>query len=184
MDAAKYSKILLFSLLIIICFSTCKKEEIVYSNGNASALMNGMLWESELRTITRYDKIDVTMEKYKNVNGNSIPWETISIQLIEKTDNKQNIIKSDSIKSYAPWNAVHAYGSFSTAQDDGDVECDFYRVIESDSINNWVRIDSENNDYNEVWGSFSMRLYRTNTCDASIYPDTLLISGGKFHFKL
>ncbi len=184
MGKIKNIKILFFALMIFVCFSTCKKEGIIYSNGKASAMVNGMLWESEVRVATLYDKFDMTLEKYKNIDGNLLPWETMGIDYFNKNLQYQNIIASDSIKSFAPWDAVNAYGSFGTAQDDGDVECDFFVVIESDSTNNWVRIDRESNNYNEVWGSFSMHLYRTNTCNVSIYPDTLLITNGQFHFEL
>jgi hypothetical protein len=98
--------------------------------------------------------------------------------------NTQKLINGDSVSIYAPWNAIDAYGSFGTAQSDGDVGCDFYEIIESDSTNNWVRIEKQSNEYNEVWGSFSMHLYRTRTCSSTIYPDTLLITNGEFHFKL
>jgi hypothetical protein len=162
---------------------SCKKET-VNTNGQASALINGTLWESDVRIATKYDKFLLVMEKHKQIGNESVPWERMSIHYFDKNMLQQNIINADSIAVYAPWDAVSAFGSFITSQDDGDVECDAYKVIENDSTNNWVRIDRETGDYKEVWGSFGMHLYRTNTCNVSIYPDTLLITNGQFHFSL
>jgi hypothetical protein len=175
--------LLCFCLTLLVGVTSCKKEKID-SKGTAAAYINGIYWQGEVRIISRYGKFDMTLEKYKRIEGTNVPWEIMGIQYFNKNLNTQKLINGDSVSIYAPWNAIDAYGSFGTAQSDGDVGCDFYEIIESDSTNNWVRIEKQSNEYNEVWGSFSMHLYRTRTCSSTIYPDTLLITNGEFHFKL
>lgn len=177
------NRFLISICLLSLILTACNKEKIE-SNGKVSALLNGMFWQGEIRAATRFDKLDLVMEKYQHIGNNFLPWETMQIVYFQKNLLKQRIIPSDSLKVYAPWDAIHAYGNFSTAQSDGDVACDLYQIIESDSTNNWVRIDREAGNYSQVWGSFAMHLYRTQTCNSTVYPDTLLITNGKFEFGL
>lgn len=172
-----------FCVLALIANTSCKKERIE-TYGNATALVNGTYWQGEIRVETRYNKFDMLVEKYKRIDGVYVPWEIFGFLYFEKSTERQKLINHDSIVAFTPWDAIHAYGSFSTSQSDGDVACDFYKVIETDSTNNWVRIDKEKGNYTEVWGSFGMHLYRTRTCSSSIYPDTLMITNGEFHFEL
>jgi len=167
---------------ISICIA-CKKDKQP-DQGTGSALINGAYWEGKIRASERFEKFDLVLEKQKKIGGTWVDWETIGLVYFNKNLQTQKLINSDSIKTFAPWDAVDAYGSFSTAQDDGDVTCDMYGIIESDSTSNWVRIDKQKNNYSEVWGSFGMHLYRKRSCSSTIYPDTLFITNGQFHFVL
>ncbi len=177
-----------FTMCTILFFSSCKKEhldEIPYT-GNVNALINGVLWEGDAHMLDRGSTFHLGGDKYKDIgNGIVVPWEHLGMAYINKSvGNRQKIIPEDSLYFTIPPQTIHAYGAFGTSQDDGDVACDLYQVLGNDSVNNWVRVIRQENNYSEVWGSFSMHLYRIYTCNVSTYPDTLLITNGSFYFKI
>lgn len=176
----------IFTLACLVMISCVKDEtDEIETKGKASAMVNGKLWIGEVNVFNRGDKMNIIIDHFKEIDGVIVPWEGIGILMVhKKEDSIQRIFKSDSLLATAPWLVTHVSGSFSTSQELGHVACDYYEIIEQDSINNWVRIDKQQDNFSEVWGSFEMHVYRTDSCKISEYPDTLMITDGKFHFSL
>jgi hypothetical protein len=66
----------------------------------------------------------------------------------------------------------------------GDATCDWYNVIEEDSVNNYIQIDSFDSATGKVSGIFSVKLaVELPKCDPSA-PDTLFFSNGIFYTKI
>ncbi|AEV31830.1 hypothetical protein Oweho_0817 [Owenweeksia hongkongensis DSM 17368] len=175
------------TLLFVLGMISCERDETgdIETQGKASAKINGMDWGAEVNSRHRGDKVSIIMTHFEEIDGMMVPWEDIGISMIrKKEDSIQRIFMLDSLISTAPWLVTTVSGSFSTNQELGHVQCDYYEVIEQDSVNNWVRINQQKNDFKKVWGSFSMHLYRTSSCSSTIYPDTLLITDGQFYFVL
>ncbi len=161
------------------------KEESINSKGQASAKINGNPWKAAVWVMNKGEKFNILLEKMQKLEQDWVPQEAISLLLIDKRlDSVQNLFIRDSVVSTAPGTATKGYGSFYTRAENWDVLCDFYDVIEVDSLNNWVKIDSQQEGFKEVRGSFEMKLFRTKICDDTKYPDTLHITDGRFHFKL
>ncbi|WP_417589825.1 hypothetical protein [Owenweeksia hongkongensis] len=174
-------------LLAVTLLSSCEKKPKteIPSDGRATFKINGIEMVTELRAGVRDSKFGFAAEKYRMVEGSLSPWETLTIsELQKKTDSVQRIFNRDTIASTYPDRARHVGGYFGTPQADGDVTCDIFNVIEQDSVNNWVRINKQQDDFKKVWGSFSLHLYRTESCSSTMYPDTLLITDGQFYFSL
>jgi hypothetical protein len=70
--------------------------------------------------------------------------------------------------------------SFNTLSDDGDVLCHIYDVLESDSLNNWIKITKYDAQRKTIEGDFSITFIKTRECNTLSYPDTIRIREGKF----
>lgn len=178
------SSSLFMLLLLVMACETENREHEWPIDGYVTALVDGKPWGGTVNLIERYYEFTLVLNQFKEVNGVNQPMEHGEIIFIEKkSDTIQRIFERDSV-IIQPYLMTQATGMFSTSQGESRVLCDFYEVIEQDSINNWVKVDKQLGDFNEVWGSFSMHLYRVESCSSSTYPDTLLITDGKFHYSL
>lgn len=170
----------------IFTLSSCNKDEEtdIPSVGKASFKVNGDMLETEIRVIKRDEKFLIHLEKYRIVGGEPWPWEILSLLHVHhKLDSVQRIYNRDSLNT-ASTDLVSRVGGFFSSPKYYDVGCEIFEVIESDSINNWVVLDSQSNDFSEVSGRFALHMYKVQGCDADKYADTLRITDGKFHFSL
>ncbi len=169
------------SILVLLCvlvWASCrKKENPMQSVGEVSVLINGYPFTGLVNSYLT-NTLGFKIIKYKDIgNGEIVPWENFGIGNLQKSLFAQQVFKdfylNDSIVA----------ARFATAQDDGDVLCDYFEVLESDSTNNWVQITREENGYQEIWGKFSVTMIRTDGCASSPYPDTLRFREGSFHVR-
>lgn len=172
----------IFLVFCLVSVFSCNKENEPQnewpSDGKGSFKINGSVLSTEVSGQERDGKFLIFLEHYREQYDELWPWETLGIKhLSKKTDSVQRVFNDH------PFITDTVGGSFGTLQS-YDVLCDSYIVIEQDSINNWVRIDKQQNDFKEVWGSFSMHMYKEDGCASSLYADTILITDGKFHFSL
>ncbi|WP_417589824.1 hypothetical protein [Owenweeksia hongkongensis] len=169
-------------LLAVALLSSCEKEEsqgnVFSTDGRAFFKVNGEPLNAGVKVLNRDGKLVIILEHYREQHGDLYPWETLSIDnFMKTTDSTQRIYGSG--VSYS--NSVT--GSFATLEF-YDILCDSYKVIGQDSIKNWVRIDKEKNNFNDVRGSFSMYMYKEGGCSSALYSDTILITDGQFYFSL
>lgn len=75
---------------------------------------------------------------------------------------------------------------FSTLSDDGDVLCDVYNVLESDSLINNITITSYNERTRKIKGTFEVTyiIDTSGTKCRATAPDTLRIRNGEFCTKI
>lgn len=75
--------------------------------------------------------------------------------------------------------------NYGTLKDDGDVACDYYDLLLSDSINNYIELTEVGTEQKRFKGRFSVTYLRTNTniCDETKL-DTLRFRNGEFFLKL
>ncbi|WP_417608622.1 hypothetical protein [Owenweeksia hongkongensis] len=173
-------------LFTVTLLSSCKKDSTIDipSVGKASFKINGELLETEVRAKKRGDKFLMALEKYRMSGGEPSPWEVLSIEYVHnKLDSVQRIYNIDSLGTIAPELVTQVSGFFSSRKF-YDVGCEIFEVVESDSINNWIVLDGQRNNFNEVTGRFALHMYKVHGCDAEKYPDTLLITDGQFYFSL
>jgi hypothetical protein len=86
------------------------------------------------------------------------------------------LISEDSIK-----NMAHLY----TVIEDAEATCEFFNVLEADTINNYIIITKEIGNFREFWGEFKLHLTRTEQCGAkyNYYQVDDAIIRGNFHSK-
>ena len=171
------SKILLTAWIFIICsMGSCKKKE-VNPPSTFTALINGIPWQPrDIRIVDDDTTMEITFERYNEFGEKR---ETYTFNLIKKNNLVQRIYPRD-------YKITHGFGlnlfsGFFTSIDDGDVVCDAYNVLAADSINNFLQIESQSNNYKEITGRLNATYYRFDSCRGSTWQDTLRITNGKFH---
>lgn len=182
--------------VVLLSFCSCKKDPYVSpsdtrsndnlydtANGTLRIKINGVDWAGGISTSINNDRFSIHARRSKVVSGVSVPWESFSIYLLKKNLLKQRIFKRDSLLNINP-QVSKTCSSFNTAQDDGDVLCSYYDIIEEDSLNNYIEITHQVNNYEEVWGNVRVLLKMNITCPSNSHKDTLMFSEGKFHVIL
>ncbi len=164
-------------LLLILIFA-CKKEEPQEEkeiNGEAKCVYNGSLWiaDNAAASALKNNRDTFKIGFSKSING--IRNGSIRFGTLIKTTEKQYVKRINVNYDTLP------YGWYVTNDIEEDAMCDTYYPIESDSINNWIHITKQENDYQEMWGEFSISLYKESGCDGSPYPDTVIVRSGTFH---
>jgi hypothetical protein len=173
----------IFSIVIILCaYSGCKKDSDTPSIGTLTVKVNGIEWTGKVRMVNQ-ERFSIVVDKYKSISGVEVPWEILSLSLLNKNNYVQRLYIKDVNVTINP-DSAKTYASFGTMQEDGCVGCDNYQVIETDSVNNWFQITEQRNNYSEIWGKFCVSFYRVLSCSTSIYPDTLKFREGAFHLQL
>lgn len=172
-------KVLVLSILVVI---GCKKDQIVQTSVHSMSVeINGNIWSGDTK-VAPSERLNFYGLTYKTIDGVTVTWENLSLGFFDMAQGKQRIYPYDTNAVFNPYLAKTA--SLEAYQADGDVGCDLFDVIEADSLDNWVQITREENNFGEVWGVFQVSLYRVNGCAASIYPDTLRLTNGTFHLVL
>lgn len=137
---------------------------------------NGVPWIADLVYFNNNNPYNIKDNIYIDLvkSNNNIRSEYIFISNISKKLIRQKIyvgfIDSDSIAS-----------RYITNDLEDDVGCDYYQVYEADTLNNWIQITKEVNNYGEIWGEFSVTYLKESGCPDSPYPDTVRIRNGTFH---
>ena len=174
----------LFILTAIACNKKVyEKEAPTY--GNTSTEINGVIWAQNIKGVNfdDYGRFAFSAFKYKELDGVNIVFEVLEIKSILKNKNVQRIKAFVSGQQITNPDSLYLGATFSTTQDDGDLSCDMFHIMEADSVNNWIKITKEEGNYNEVWGEYSATFLRESGCASSPYPDTLRMRNGSFHFK-
>jgi len=169
-------------LLLINCRKDNMEDRTAIDTalGTMSMKINGTTWNGQITSINK-EEIGYLAQTHKYISGVKIPWEGFGMGNFIKVLGTFRIEGYDTNSVFNP--SLSKTASFGTSQDDGDVGCDLFKVIESDSLNNWVNIWQEKDDFKEVWGTFQVSLYRVAGCASSPYPDTLRLTDGQFHLK-
>ena len=156
--------------------NSCRKNDDNSGSEKASisSSLNGGTWVcDDLYASQKGDYININVYK-KNQYGDN--HENLNFSCIRRNLLRQKV---------KPHNAATKFDSlqstFYTLQG-GDVACDYYDVLTSDTENNYIQIEGERNNYKEIWGNFSMTYIRTESCSPnSLWPDTVRLREGKFH---
>ncbi|MBK0401371.1 hypothetical protein I5M27_00135 [Adhaeribacter sp. BT258] len=173
----------LFIILFTFLFFGCSKEKNQPIEGSLTCKLNGTYWTGKIKGSNRGAKFGFVCQKLKIIDGKEVPWQDLGFGAVNKNVNTQRLYEANQLVNEHP-DIASTYATFNTAQDDGDVVCDIYKLIEADSLTNYIRITKETGNYKEVWGEFSVNFVRTRGCTESTLPDTLRIRDGQFHVVL
>ncbi len=174
------NKYRLLSILLFLGFTLtvvqCKKNKTLETNGDMSCEYNGTQWEASqvfAWATTRPDTIDRIEINKSNLDKGAL-FEEIKIINLRKT---LSIQRFQHLWVYSSNNTDSLSAFYKTI--DYDAFCDGYEIWDADSLNNWVQITQENNDYSEIWGKFSATFIKVFSCSTA--PDTVRIRNANFH---
>ena len=163
---------------IIIMINSCRKNDISDDEiASTSLLLNGESWVGDDMFAKQIDDYIHIRVYNKNQYGDN--HEGLNFSCVRRNLSIQRV------KPYEPATRFDTLQSVFYTLQGGDVGCDYYDVLVSDTINNYIQIKGQNNDYKEIWGNFSMTYIRTESCSPnSLWPDTVRLRDGKFHLYL
>jgi len=168
-------KIIVAYLLVVVGFG-CNKEDKL-PKAEAKVGFNGEQWEAKACWAYKSDRdvskltIRMGFEAHQDyVNGltlyNLTP--TIGRQILKPTN-------------YDSLGLI--YATYTSSQEE-DVTGDEYKVVESDSLNNWVNITSAKDDFTkDIYGEFSVTMVRKKSFPNSPFPDTVRFRNGTFYIS-
>ena len=185
-----HKKIILSLIVIVYSFSSCKKK---VNMDFAEAEINGESWQTggHHTGITDFpnNKFSILLSagRYIKADDYFITSSLINVLQIPKTMGKHYLVQvpfSDYVTKVEEDEAPFAL--FSTLWQDGEQPCAGYMIDSTDSLNNWISIDQQKNDFERVWGTFSMTLIRDTSyvevpCYRNPYGDTIKIRNGRFY---
>lgn len=182
-----YFVLFTFISISLLTSSACKKKPEPEQKFTARCTINGQEWKADITGGSYYgptNLIGFALVKNKHLHTNVyVPWDMAGFDFLKKTLVKQTAWGNRMLNN-GSYDTNFVRGSFGIPEGDGHITCDIYYCLESDSLNNWVQITRAENDYQKIWGTFSMTLLRHRTCVGSTYPDTLYIRDGEFYVEI
>ncbi|MBX3163352.1 MAG: hypothetical protein KF900_02635 [Bacteroidetes bacterium] len=181
----------IFIIIVVFSIQACKKDSPIPLSdepnladsvkGRVSAEINGKQEHFFVTTDTVRNKLS----RFNIYFGASYPSsynnKSVTIGGIEKNLISQRIYTLTLDTNIVQ---IRTNAMFYTTWNDGDVLCEVFEALESDSLNNYVMITKQNNNYEEVFGTFSLTFIKTQDCEGRHYADTLRIRNGYFHLYL
>ena len=174
------------SLMIIGIMASCRDKNPVVPEPEkqyAQFKFGDSLWTAMNVRAYRWDQnlIGLMINKTIVQNGQTYPWDGLNVGNLKNTFSKQRIYQQGWITDTS---ILRPRAYFVTHYDHYDVSCDLYNVFEEDSVNNWIQITEEENDYQKIKGKFSITMYRQYSCAESTMPDTIRIRDGEFYAEI
>ncbi len=170
------------ALLIILCIFSCMDDDSISEPqsiyfGNAEALLNDESWSSEVRSqysVLDRNDLNIVLDYYE---GGFLRAD-FSFRNISLDDRDfQNLAPSLTVDC----NKKCAF--FGTGFD--DQIGDFYDLLVDDSLEDWIIIDSFNNETLEFSGRFQASwTIDTGRPKSDNFPDTLRFENGAFNGKV
>lgn len=157
---------------LFICGCIKQNDTTIKGDGVAYADFNGVRGEyAPFASHDKYfpNKLNFAFTREINIDIS----EDFNFMRINKTLEKQILVSDDITDSLT-------FAAFYTSSDNQHSVCDNYLLILSDTVNNWLQITEEYNNFKELKGSFSATFIKVRNCSFS-YPDTVKIRNGTFH---
>jgi hypothetical protein len=176
-----------FPLLVAHLNSGCTKRvglrplvDIIDTTLQASRfILNNENQNWRVKCIKIGKKICVTSTKSIEFEHTLVPFHYFGLGFLPETLKRQKLETTDYNDPYSATSPCWA--TFSTMEDDGDVGCERFIVDVSDSLSNFVQITKELNNFQEIWGKYSVTLVKVQGCASGFYSDKLTIRNGYFH---
>jgi len=147
--------------------------------GIGSAYLSGNLWEGDTRTKMAFQSnthMLLNIDHFSNtVLQGVLTFKYVPLNTGQYELKKSELNKKDTV-------AV----AYDTRIGDDDVAGNYYVLLASDTIQDWIKIAGFNNETFEFNGEFQASFYRDTTLpkfDQSL-PDTLVFTNGKFNGKI
>lgn len=175
--------LILFFLAILLIIS-CQKEDMSAETapeyfGKAQALLNGSVWETDVRSrMSLFEDDNMFLLNIEKFSGAGIRINKLTIVQLPL---------SESFFILRPYNvrdtATCSFGSFLS---DGDVFGNYYVLDTTDLFSDWVSIDHFDPLTLEFNGRFEASMLRDTSLPAfdPSLPDTIVFTNGVFNGKI
>ena len=117
-----------------------------------------------------------------SVSGSGTVKEFVSFRSIKKTNVVQKLVPAQGWSFEAFYLGAPNF-NFGNVMIGGDTPCEWF-VPDSTYNDNYIQITRMNADTSIVDGVFNMKLVKSVDCPDRDYPDTLMITKGRFHLKI
>jgi hypothetical protein len=172
------NKILTFLMLITLL--SCKKEVPAgFDNGWIRCQVNNEEWEGQAAgNLIDFDtvlRISIRAVEGKYKWGKFIPETRLSLFNLPLNLGKHHLKKDfqDGV----------GLSIFSVLDGDFDVACEKFYPDATDSLNNWIEITEEDDDFSVIRGNFNITTVSDGSCDGAP-PSSMEISKGSFEVRL
>lgn len=165
--------------MVTAIFCVACGEKVDPFKGEASALKNGVVWESAAYAVSyaahpqNYDIVLVVKNEEGILRGQlslfDIPKDSVL------TAKLYRIVSTDTARIDGRVNAV-----YSDSYQDGDVSGPMYQPIDNTTSNDFVQITSYNKNTNEIEGIFGCTLFNYYDNDSYFPEDSIKFEQGKF----
>ncbi len=173
----KWYYIFILSLVFISCEEDKPPKDPSIYFGNFSSDFNGERWEANVRAKHSISRSDYFLLSFDTFEGLYLRTE-LHIKFVEFSVGKIQILNPD-----YDGKCDVLCATFGTGYD--DQSGDFYTILDSDKFQDWVIIDSLNNQTLEFWGRFQASFVRDfEIPKMDTYPDTLYFENGVFNGKI
>ena len=177
---------IIFVFLFPLLFVSCKDEPCAKNVSTVFYTING-------RPDTSYicDKIGMLLIDSNNTFAFSPATRIVGLNAIREWVSFRSIKKTNAVQKLAApagWSFGALYlgdpnFSFINIIIGGDTACERF-VPDSTYNNNFIQITRMSADTSIVDGVFNMKLVKIQDCPDRDYPDTLMITEGRFHLKI
>ena len=155
--------------VILVFLSGCRKDPEIFNYGEVSVLRNGVKFEGKLENGCCGSKNPSRFGFWQTYQkGGYI--ELYSVRA-DRILGKQILKNCDSCISTGNFISIMDY----------DAGGDNYAINDSSSMENFIEITSEANNFKEISGKFQFEVIRTYKDPESKLPDTLRFTEGTFH---
>ena len=176
---------IIFVFLFPLLFVSCKDERCPKNVSTVFYTING-----KPDTSLICDKLGMLLIDSNNTfafssrtpNGKGGTKEIVSFQSIKKTNAVQKLVPVYGLSFEALYLGAPNF-SFINIIIGGDTACERF-VPDSTYNDNYIQITRMNADTSIVDGVFNMKLVKIQDCPDRDYPDTLMITEGRFHLKI
>jgi hypothetical protein len=171
------------TLIFYLSGASCRKKAETFYQGSIYAEKNNQTWNASIHANRSvYSPNGAVLNKFTFIADryeNGILREQLAISFIPLLVGNYR-----TFRNIDPVDTTKVQVTFSTISFDGDVLCDRYEIVESDSVNNFIALEQVNLASNQVAGKFSLHLSIVLPKCRSDAPDTLYFRNGVFSSKI
>jgi hypothetical protein len=174
----KYKYHLIMAVISLLILISCGKEDKVepdFFNGFSSININGEAFEFQPRVTKSHGNDSTYNVLLAYFIGEHILRKQLSITFVLRSNEKQNLLKSDIFDKSNP------QVGFSTRLQDGDVPGNRYCLLMEDSQEDFLQFTQFDESSGEIKGKFEASFVVDSTFNFDVNsPDTILITDGYF----
>jgi hypothetical protein len=160
---------------LLACLS-CEKEKVVLEpdshTGKSTAIINGHFWNAKTLAYKNLQGLPVFNLQIDSTNEFNRIFEVISIANIPNKVGKHRLLKDDFLTQTDILSGTFLYT-------DADLILALYKVIETDSVHNFINITKLDTATNSITGTYELSLIAFDTSRVG-YPDTINVRNGVF----
>ncbi|GEM_PF-1446237 len=181
----------LFWLLLLVGVAACEKKSGKITNPSWSKFeVNDSAWSSGMgySTVIGDSLLSLTFSAGRYIKEDDYfnTHSMITFYSIPLVSGRQSLYSVPFVQLREKALSGRPFVLFSTMIEAGEFFCTDYKVYVEDSLNNWLEIERQEDNFRKVWGSYSITMIKDTsildgTCTRNTYGDTVRIRNAKFY---